>query len=126
VKLAQVRSVLDAEVLCGMEWLDREAKSACGADLMSDVLAFTKEQALLLTGLTNIQVIRTAEMSDLVAILFVRGKRPGPEVIALAEIMEIPLLSTDRQMYEACGILYKDGLKGSSQKEETPCFHNRE
>ena len=125
MRLAQVIKEMDAEVLCGMEWLDREAKSACGADLMSDVLAFTKEQSLLLTGLTNIQVIRTAEMSDLVAILFVRGKRPGPEVIALAKSMQIPLLSTSRPMYEACGILYKGGLAGSSQKEETPCFHNR-
>ncbi len=126
MKLAQVRNVLDAEVLCGMEWLDREAKSACGSDLMSDVLAFTKEQALLLTGLTNIQVIRTAEMSDLVGILFVRGKRPGPEVVEMAKNMGIPLLSTQRQMYEACGMLYKDGLAGCSLKEEILCCQSRE
>lgn len=126
MKLAQVRNVLDAEVLCGMEWLDRDAKSACGSDLMSDVLAFTKEQALLLTGLTNIQVIRTAEMSDLVGILFVRGKRPGPEVVEMAKNMGIPLLSTQRQMYEACGMLYKDGLAGCSLKEETLCCQSRE
>lgn len=126
MKLAHVKARLDAEVLCGSEWLDREVKSACGSDLMSDVLAFTKEQALLLTGLTNIQVIRTAEMSDLVAILFVRGKRPGQEVVEMAREMEIPLLSTSKQLYEACGMLYKDGLAGCSLKEEHFCCRNKE
>ncbi|WP_371371569.1 DRTGG domain-containing protein [Sporomusa aerivorans] len=126
MKLAQIRKLLDAEVLSGMEWLDREVKSACGSDLMSDVLAFTNEQALLLTGLTNIQVIRTAEMSDLAGIMFVRGKRPGPEVIAMAKEMGIPLLLTERQMYEACGILYRDGLAGCSPKEETLCCQIKE
>jgi len=126
LKLAQIRIMLDAEVLCGIEWLDREIKGACGADLMSDVLAYTKEHGLLLTGLTNIQVIRTAEMSDLVAILFVRGKRPGPEVVAMAETMEIPLLSTKKQMYEACGLLYQDGLAGCTLKEEPFCCRNKE
>ncbi|MDF2570597.1 MAG: hypothetical protein K0R55_2201 [Sporomusa sp.] len=126
MKLAHIREVLNAEVLCGFEWLDREARSACGSDLMSDVLAFTKEQALLLTGLTNIQVIRTAEMSDLAAILFVRGKRPGPDVIEMAKDMGIPLLLTDRQMYEACGMLYRDGLAGCSPKGETLCCRNME
>lgn len=126
MKLAHIRNVLDAEVICGAEWLDREVKSACGSDLMSDVLAFIKEQALLLTGLTNIQVIRTAEMSDLVGIMFVRGKRPGPEVVEMAKNMKIPLLSTQQQMYEACGVLYKDGLAGCSLKEETLCCQNKE
>ena len=126
MKLAQVRIMLDAEVLCGGEWLEREVISACGADLMSDVLAFTKEQGILLTGLTNIQVIRTAEMSDLVAIVFVRGKRPGPEVVEMANNMEIPLFSTRKQMYEACGLLYKNGLAGCALKEEPFCCQNRE
>lgn len=126
MKLAKIREVLNAEVLCGLEWLDREAIGACGSDLMSDVLAFTKEHALLLTGLTNIQVIRTAEMSDLAGILFVRGKRPGPDVIEMAKDMGIPLLLTHRQMYEACGMLYKDGLMGCSPKEETLCCRNME
>ncbi|WP_425060586.1 hypothetical protein SCACP_13160 [Sporomusa carbonis] len=121
MKLAEVQKALNAEVLCGTEWLDREIKSACGSDLMSDVLAFTKEQTLLLTGLTNIQVIRTAEVSDLVGILFVRGKRPGPEVIELAQSKGLPLLLTTCQMYEACGLLYKSGLAGCPPKEEANC-----
>lgn len=126
MNLAQIRIMLNAEVLCGKEWLDRDVRSACGSDLMSDVLAFTKEQALLLTGLTNVQVIRTAEMSDLVAIMFVRGKRPGPDVIEMAQKAQIPLLTTSRQMYEACGVLYKEGLSGCSLKEEPNCCQNQE
>lgn len=113
--LAEILETLKAEVLCGREWLDREAAAACGADLMSDVLAFTKERTVLLTGLTNAQVIRTAEVSDLVGIVFVRGKKPGQDVIDLAKIKGIPLLSTSYPMYEACGFLYVHGLRGCSQ-----------
>ena len=111
MKLFEIQRMLQAEVVCGQEWLDAEAESACGADLMSDVLAFTKERTLLLTGLTNVQVIRTAEMSDLVAVLFVRGKRPGPDVVEMAAAKSIPLLLVDCSMYEACGILFSMGLR---------------
>ena len=116
MKLVQIQRILEAEVLCGFEYLEREAEAACGADLMSDVLAFTKEKALLLTGLTNIQAIRTAEISDLVAIVFVRGKRPGPEVIQLAETKGIPLLLSSYPMFESCGVLYANGLKGCARE----------
>ncbi len=109
--LIEIQKALQAEVICGATWLDQEVLSVCGADLMSDVLAFSKEQTLLLTGLTNIQVIRTAEVSDLVAIIFVRGKRPGLEVIELAELNRIPLLVVELSLYECCGILYENGLK---------------
>jgi predicted transcriptional regulator len=115
VKLAEVQKVLESEVVCGWEHLDREVVSACGADLMSDVLVHTKEKALLLTGLTNIQVIRTAEVGDLVGIVFVRGKRPGPDVIQMARIKGIPLMITNLPMYESCGLLYASGIKGCSQ-----------
>lgn len=116
MKLTDVQNVLQSEVVCGVEHLDNEIVSACGADLMSDVLMFTKEKTLLLTGLTNIQVVRTAEVGDLVAIVFVRGKRPGPEVIQMARIKGIPLLITDLPMYEACGLLYSSGVKGCSKR----------
>ncbi|EAX48154.1 conserved hypothetical protein [Thermosinus carboxydivorans Nor1] len=116
MKLAQVREILQAEVICGENSLETEAICACGADLMSDVLAFTKEKTLLLTGLTNIQVIRTAEVSDLVGIVFVRGKRPGDDVVRLAQAKGIPLLVCSLPMYEACGLLYISGLAGCSQR----------
>ena len=77
INLNQVCSKLNAKILLGEDQMNREVFSACGADLMSDVLTFTKRKTLLLTGLTNVQVVRTAELSDLCAIVFVRGKLPG-------------------------------------------------
>ncbi len=115
MNLKEIQNMLNAELLCGGEWLGREVACACGADLMSDVLAFTKERTLLLTGMTNIQVVRTAEMSDCIGIVFVRGKKPGQDVIALALQNELPLFVTNFPMYEACGILYKSGLCGCAK-----------
>lgn len=114
--LKDVCKVLDASVLTGEDSLGMTVLSACGSDLMSDVLAFTKERTLLLTGLTNLQVIRTADISDLSAIVFVRGKVPQPDLIAAAKEREIPLLITNHPMYEACGLLYQMGLRGCSSR----------
>lgn len=115
MKLTEVRRLLEAEVLEGEELLEEvEVMTVCGADLMSDVLAFTKEKTLLLTGLTNPQVIRTAEMIDLIGIVFVRGKRPGEEVIKMAKEKRIPLLLTSYPLYETCGVLYTAGIDGCS------------
>ncbi|MCX7970878.1 MAG: DRTGG domain-containing protein [Negativicutes bacterium] len=117
MKLADIRDLLRAEVISGGDRLDIEIRSCCGADLMSDVLAFTKEQTMLLTGLTSPQVVRTAEMSDLVAIVFVRGKRPGQPVIELAGEVGIPLLATEYPLFEACGIIYQHGIRGTAPRE---------
>lgn len=106
-----VKEILNAEVLVGHDKLDRQVMSACGADLMSDVLAFTKEKTLLLTGLTNIQVIRTAEVADAVAIVFVRGKCPPDNVLELAESMDLPVLLTNLALFQSCGKLYYAGLR---------------
>ncbi|HHU69368.1 MAG TPA: hypothetical protein GXZ31_03595 [Thermoanaerobacterales bacterium] len=116
MKLKEIMEVLKAEELWDFP-TDFKVYSAGAADLMSDVLMLAKENSLLLTGLTNTQVVRTAEMIDISAIVFVRGKRPESEVIELAEKLDIPLLLTELPMYEACGILYKHGIKGSSQVE---------
>ena len=118
MKLSEIRKILDAEVLCCEELLDREISYACSADLMSDVLAFAREDSLLLTGLTNLQVIRTAEMSDSVAIIFVRGKKPALEVIELAKQSKLPLLTTPYLMYESCCLLYINGLSGHLEKND--------
>jgi len=115
MNLKEIQKMLNAELVCGGEWLGREVACACGADLMSDVLAFTKERTLLLTGMTNIQVVRTAEMSDCVGIVFVRGKKPGQDVIDLAMENKLPLFITSFPMYEACGVLYKNGLCGCAR-----------
>lgn len=108
--LAEVLSIIEGKVISSNVDLTREVSMACGADLMSDVLAFTHAGTLLMTGLTNPQVVRTAEMAGIVAIVFVRGKLPPPETIALAEEKGIPLLASKYTMYETCGRLYQAGL----------------
>ena len=114
MKIAKIAELLNATVCYGEELLENEVHSACGSDMMSDVLAFVKDQAVLLTGLVNIQVVRTAEMMDMRCIVFVRGKKPGPEIIALARASEIVVLTTEERMYPACGKLYANGLIGGS------------
>ena len=110
MKIRQIAAVLDADVLCGERLLDEEALSACGSDMMSDVLAYVKDQAVLLTGLVNPQVVRTAMMMDMRCIVFVRGKRPTPDMLALADENHIVMLACGCRMYEACGLLYTSGL----------------
>lgn len=110
MKFSEVKKLLGAEVLCCEEELEGEAKSAFGSDMMSDVLAFVKDQSILLTGLVNPQTVRTAQMMDIRCIVFVRGKRPNDAVIELAQENGILLLATECRMYTACGILYSNGL----------------
>ena len=112
MKIGTIRDLLDAQVICCEDGLSRHVYSACGSDMMSDVLAFVKEQGLLLTGLLNPQVVRTAEMMDMRAILFVRNKQPNEEILALAEQFGIVVMSTPLHMFEACGRVYEGGLKG--------------
>lgn len=112
MKLQEVKDILNAKVLTEDACLENEVNSACGCDLMSDVLAFVKDKALLLTGLMNPQVVRTAEMMDISTIVFVRGKMPDDSLIKLAESKDIVLMSTDYPLYVSCGKLYKNGLIG--------------
>lgn len=113
MKLSKVKELLGATVYAGEELVSgMEVTEACGSDLMSDVLAFVKEQGLMLTGLRNAQVVRTAEMMDIQAIVFVRGKSPSEEMVELAEEGGIVLMSTEHPMFAACGILYANGLTG--------------
>lgn len=109
--LREVRDILNAEVLCGQELLDAEVRSACGSDFMSDVLAYVKNQALLLTGLVNPQVVRTAEMMDMKCIVFVRGKQPDEGILELAQDRQLVVMATKERMYNACGLLYINGLR---------------
>lgn len=109
-----IKNLLEAEVLCCEENLSNEVHTACGSDMMSDVLAFVKDQSVLITGLCNPQVIRTAEMMDMVCVCFVRGKHPDETMIELAKDKGIVLLKTDIRMFTACGILYEKGLHGGA------------
>ena len=110
--IADVKRILNAEILCGDDLLEREVHNACGSDMMSDVLAFVKDQSVLMTGLVNLQVIRTAEMMDMLCVAFVRGKEPTPEMVELAKEFDIVLLKTPLRMFTACGLLYQNGLCG--------------
>ena len=110
MKLSKVCEFLDAKVLFCEEELERDVKSACGSDMMSDVLAFVKDQSILLTGLLNPQTVRTAQMMDMKCIVFVRGKHPDDSTVELAEANGIMVMETDYRMYTACGILYANGL----------------
>lgn len=112
MKIERIKQLLDARVLCGEDKLNGEVHSACGCDMMSDVLAFVKDQAVLITGLCNPQVVRTAMMMDMRCIVFVRGKMPTADVIELAKDAGIVILASDMRMYVACGVLYAEGLHG--------------
>lgn len=113
MKISTIRDLLDAKIVCGEDMLNDDVFSACGSDMMSDVLAYVKDQAVLLTGLVNSQVIRTAEMMDMVCIVFVRSKQPTREMIDLARDHGMAVLTTDMRLYEACGKLYVNGLVGN-------------
>ena len=110
MKLSEVKEILKGKIISGESRLDEEVDAAFGSDLMSDVLAFVKDQALLLTGLVNSQVVRTAEMMDMKAIVFVRGKVPGDDIVSLADEAGIAVLSTQLPLYISCGKLYCEGL----------------
>lgn len=116
MKVSEIAVILNAEIVCHKEKADiTEIKTACGSDMMSDVLAFVKDQGLLITGLVNPQVVRTAEMMDLNCIAFVRGKKPDKSVIDLAYEKGIILLTSPERMFTACGKLYQAGLEAGAK-----------
>mgnify|MGYP005811860463 CR=1 FL=1 len=112
MRLYEIRDILHAQVLCGGEFLEREVISACASDFMSDVLAYVKDQGVLLTGMVNPQVVRTVEMMDMKCIIFVRGKTPGEDIISLASERDIVVMTSAERMFTACGLLYSHGLEG--------------
>lgn len=124
MKLRDVKEILEAEVIVGEGKLDMEVKTAFGADLMSDVLAFAKAGSILLTGLTNAQVIRTADILDIAAIVLVRGKKPTAETIGLASELHIPILTTKYILFETAGRLYAKGMVGCVEKVDNVSAHN--
>lgn len=111
MKVKDIVGILKAEVLFEGN-MEEEVVTACGSDMMSDVLAFVKDQSVLLTGLMNPQVIRTAEMMDMHCVIFVRGKQSDDTVIKLAQEKNITILATPYRMFTACGLLYDAGLRG--------------
>jgi predicted transcriptional regulator len=111
VKLKDILGIVKGSVLTSKVDLDLEIPSCGASDLMSDALAFMKPGSLLLTGLVHPQAIRTAEMADLAAIVFVRGKTPHSDALELAKELKIPLIASPFGMFEMCGLLYQAGLE---------------
>lgn len=119
MNLNEIRRLLQADPVEGQDPLpDREIVSACASDLMSDILAFGRPGEIILTGLANAQSVRTADIIGALAIVYVRNKRPDGECLGLARLKRIPLLSTKKMMYEACGVLFGHGLPGAC---DPPC-----
>jgi len=116
--LKQIQEILDAEIICCEDSLDMEITAAGGSDLMSDVLAFGQPGILLMTGLTNTQSVRTADIVDAKAILYVRGKKPDKGGLELAREKGIPILSTKHMMFMACGLLFRAGLSGVGRLQD--------
>jgi predicted transcriptional regulator len=113
--ISDILNILDARVLCGEDLLGQEISTACGSDLMSDVLAFVKGKTLLITGLTNVHVVRTAGMLDIHCIVFARGKIPGDDVLQEARESGIVVLTTGFTTFTTCGLLYQAGMRGSNE-----------
>lgn len=116
--LDEIKITLNATVLTKNSDMGMNIERAYCADLMSDVLAFSIANSLLITGLTNAQVIRTAEVANIKAIVFVQGKRPDIETIVLAEDKKVPLLVTDYSMFGTCGRLFEKGVQGRSNRDK--------
>ena len=112
--IKEMQRVLNAKFLYGEELADLDAQFVFSADMMSDVLAYGGKCSILITGLCNPQVVRTAEMLDIVCIIFVRGKMPDEHMLALARGKNIAILATDHYMFTTCGILYENGLQGGA------------
>jgi predicted transcriptional regulator len=126
LKLQEVKEILDADVIVGAEKLDMEVQTAFGADLMSDVLAFAKAGSLLLTGLTNSQVVKTAATRNIAAIILVRGKQPSHEAVNMAKELQIPILATKYILFETAGILYTKGIVGCLKKVQSDSLYKEE
>ena len=119
MNLGEIQKILQAEALTENIDFGMEIRMVKASDLMSDVLSSCSSGALLITGLTNSQAVRTVEVADLCGIVFVRGKRPSEETIRLARDRGIPLLATKFPMYETCGVLYSHGLAGIKEQKIT-------
>ncbi|MFO7888402.1 MAG: DRTGG domain-containing protein [Eubacteriales bacterium] len=119
MKIKEIKDMLNAKIYTGEEWYEKEIEGVFASDLMSDVLTteFFEDKSILVSGLNNPQVIRTAEMLDIDAVILIRGKIPTEETIAMAKDNDMVLMSTNNNMYNVCGILHSKGIKGLSNEK---------
>jgi predicted transcriptional regulator len=119
MKLSEIQKVLDAEVLCGDDHLYKDVLSCFACDLISEMLLYVTHNTLVITSLTNIHVVHTAQVMDAVAVVFVGGKKPDPVVIMNSEMSNIPLFTTKHLIFECCGRLYANGLTGDKKTTDS-------
>jgi hypothetical protein len=119
LKLSEVQKLLRAEIIYGDHKLETEVETAAGSDLMSDLLTGPTAGALLLSGLNNLQVIRTAVIAGFTGVVLVRDKKPDPEMIAQARMHDMPLMTTPFTLFTACGRLFKEGIRGVERKKKS-------
>lgn len=119
LKLSEVQKLLKAEIIYGDHKLETEVETAAGSDLMSDLLTGPTAGALLLSGLNNLQVIRTAVIAGFTGVVLVRDKKPDPEMIAQARMHDMPLMTTPFTLFTACGRLFKEGIRGVERKKKS-------
>lgn len=118
MNLRKIINLLHAKVVAGNGMVDEIEVDRCfSADLMSDVLGSPNTSGILITGLTNPQAVRTADIADIKAVCVVRGKQPDADTVILAKQKDIPLFITKQTMFETCGILYMNGLRGGDERQ---------
>ena len=115
MKLVEIQKLLDAQVLCGDDYLERDIKTCFACDLISEMLLYVTPRSLLVTSLMNAHVIHTAEVMDAIGVIFVGGKRPNDSIIKIGTANGIPLLTTPFLMFECCGKLYAQGIMGNKK-----------
>ena len=116
MKLQEIAELLRARVLSSEHMLETEVQNAFCCDMMSDVLAFATNQSVLITGLLNPQVVRTAMMLDMHCIVFINGKEPTPEIVSLADANDIVIMVSDESMFRAAGRLFDTGLLNAEEE----------
>jgi hypothetical protein len=111
MKISEVASTVNGKIVCSANLAEREIRRACASDLLSDVLTLNKHGILLITGLSNLQTVRVAEVAEIACILLVRNKKASPEMIRIAEENKIAIIESERSMFFASGVLFKGGLE---------------
>ncbi len=119
MRISKIQSIVHARLLSASDGSDLDIESAFSSDMMSDVLAYADRHMMLITGLSNPQTIRTAEMMDIGCILYVRGKHPNEAALSLADTLGITILTTTLTMFETCGRLYQEGIRGGKINHES-------
>lgn len=118
MKLSEVQEILDAEILCGDNLLHKDVRSWFACDLISEMLLYVTPNTLVITSLTNIHIVHTAQVMDAIGVVFVGGKKPDDSVITNSRMSDIPLLTTKHLTFECCGRLFLNSLNDHTMAKD--------